>query len=373
MSRVAAGLASDNQEIGAHLTYVPIRAESPSGTCIVVDLGGTRVRAAVCAVEKGRFSILGNVAEALLPVTRGVPLPKETYLRVQADLVASLKPPSGLPLGYCFSYPAAPSLEGDAKLVRWTKEVFVPGTEGQPVGRPLLDALALRGVSCRRVRVVNDTVASLLAGVPSAVAGAGHVGVIVGTGTNVAMALPSAAVPKFPASIQWQGSLPVNLESGNFTPPHLSHVDDAVDAGSEAPGRQRFEKAVSGVYLGRVLAAAAAGSGFDPSSGSRGVVEAAAATDNPALAGAARALLRRSALLTAACLAGASLLLHGNGFRSADIVAEGSLFWGAPGYADAVRTVVEQLVSRHAPGLEVTIRPVEHANLVGSATAALAA
>ncbi len=49
--------------------------------------------------------------------------------------------------------------------------------------------------------------------------------------------------------------IPVNLESGNFHPPFLTAVDNTVDVISGNPGRQRFEKAVSGMYLGDILKA----------------------------------------------------------------------------------------------------------------------
>ena len=41
----------------------------------------------------------------------------------------------------------------------------------------------------------------------------------------------------------------INLESGNFSPPHLTTADDALDRASDNPGAQRFEKAVPGAWL----------------------------------------------------------------------------------------------------------------------------
>ena len=49
--------------------------------------------------------------------------------------------------------------------------------------------------------------------------------------------------------------IPVNLESGNFHPPFLTGVDNTVDVISGNPRKQRFEKAVSGMYLGDILKA----------------------------------------------------------------------------------------------------------------------
>ena len=55
-------------------------------------------------------------------------------------------------------------------------------------------------------------------------------------------------IKKLDPSYNIQGLVPVNLESGNFHPPFLTTVDDTVDAISGSLGKQRFEKAVSGMY-----------------------------------------------------------------------------------------------------------------------------
>jgi len=370
--RMAEGLAADGKEIKGLLTYVPVSRPPADGRpVVVVDLGGTRVRAAVMVFRQGRAEVTAGPRQADLPVRRGEPLALETFLEVQVGLVQSLAPPDGSPLGYCFSYPAVPGRDRDAVLLNWTKEIFVPETEGRPVGRLLLEALARGGVNCSSVTVLNDTVASLLSGVPGPRADA-HLGLIVGTGTNLAALFREEQVPKFPAALKgWKGGLPVNLESGNFTPPYLNEMDDAVDAASGSSAGQRFEKAVSGVYLGRLLKAAVPAAPLDPEQGSLAVVELA--QRDPGQAGSvARAILTRSARLVAATLYGLTAFLRPQGGR-VRIVAEGGLFWGAPGYADQVEETLAELLEA---GLgeempETTIVRVDNANLVGTATAAL--
>ena len=372
--RVREGLARDGCEIRGLVTYVPTAAAPSSGRAVVVDLGGTRVRAAMTSLEHGRVVVERGPVETLLPVTRGEPLDAATYLGVQADLVASLDIPQGLPLGYCFSYPAAPQVSGDAALIKWTKEIFVPGTEGRLMGAMLLEALEQRGVRCCGVSVINDTVASLLAGLTGEVADA-YIGLIVGTGTNTAALFGREVVPKLPADFAWSGPLPVNLESGNFHPPHLTALDDEVDAKSDNPGAQRFEKAVSGAYLGRLLAAAQPDSGFDPESGSAGVVRTAGRSpDEGRPAAAAAAILERSARLVAASLAGVSACLSlGSGGGRVKIIAEGGLYWGAPGYSEVVDSTLAAVLPRIGLGdLTVAISSVAGANLTGSTFAALA-
>lgn len=367
--RILEGLQADGQEIKCLITYARARLPETSEPAVVVDIGGTSVRAALVRYgEKGAVMVKGPLT-ADLPVVRGEPLDREAYFDVQTDLVAQLRPPDGAPLGYCFSYPAAPRPDGDAVLINWTKEIFVPDVEGRAVGALLLKALAARGIHCSSVAVVNDTVASLLAGMGGGKA-AGYIGLIVGTGTNMAPLMAQEDIPKFPSGLTWGAGIPVNLETGNFTPQHLTRFDDRLDTASDNPGQQRFEKAVSGVYLGRLLHAAIPHIGFEAESGSKGVVELASSDQAGPERETAKAILTRSARLTAACLAGLSSLLADKGRIS--IVAEGGLFWGAPGYSDAVSVALASTLERIGlPRLTPEITRIDNANLLGTAIAAL--
>jgi hexokinase len=76
-------------------------------------------------------------------------------------------------------------------------------------------------------------------------------GLIVGTGTNMASLMRSDKIAKL--KTKESGLIPVNLESGNFYPPYLTDVDNQVDALSNNKGQQRFEKAISGGYLGKIF------------------------------------------------------------------------------------------------------------------------
>ena len=161
-----------------------------------------------------------------------------------------------MPIGYCFSYPTESIPGGDARLLRWTKGVDIREMVGQFVGKPLLDYLNEKNkIRFTGVKVLNDTIASLFAGLTDKSYDA-YIGLIVGTGTNMATFIPSDKITKLDPECHVQGLIPVNLESGNFYPPFLTAVDDTVDATSDSLGKQRFEKAVSGMYLGDILKAA---------------------------------------------------------------------------------------------------------------------
>lgn len=361
---VTLGLAQDQQEIKALVTYVA-PTPLPEREALVIDLGGTSVRAARVLVGPEPRIVRGP-AVADLPVVRGVPLPRIDFLAVQTELLGQVSSTRRLALGYCFSYPARSLDDGDAILIHWTKEIFVPGTEGQRVGRLLTEAALAGGVAVGPATVINDTVAALLAGFAGEPAD-GYVGLIVGTGTNMAVSLPYVAIPKFPTGLTWPTPVPVNLESGNYSPPCLNAIDNTIDLASGNPGAQRLEKAVSGAYLGRLLAAAAPGAGFHGESGSAGVV-AVAGDDGPE-APLAAAIIDRSADLVAASLAGLATI-HPRQTATIRVVAEGGLFWGAPGYADRVRGSVAGLLPRLGRG-DTTVEIVrrEQANLLGTALA----
>jgi hexokinase len=88
-------------------------------------------------------------------------------------------------IGFCFSYPAEIMPDCDARLIHWTKQIKVPSVVGTLIGSGLQEQLAKRGFK-RKAVILNDTVATLLAGKSAGVAKdySAYVGFILGTGTN---------------------------------------------------------------------------------------------------------------------------------------------------------------------------------------------
>ncbi|PID57727.1 hexokinase [candidate division KSB3 bacterium] len=374
--RIREGLAHDNREIACLPCYIPLKHIPQKGDALVMDFGGTNVRAALVSLDNRQLHIKrGPVAHAI-PLKRGETLDRESFLNNFSELIASLHPPQDLPLGYCFSYPTASTPDGDARLLRWSKEVFVENTIGRKVGRLLLEHMASQAtpVRCSKVSVINDTVASALAGLMASEADE-HIGLIVGTGHNLAAVLDGKMVPKLAGEIEWTGALPVNLESGNLYPPHLTEYDDQLDARSTNPGKQRLEKAVSGVYLAHLLKIACPESRLEPESGSKGLADLAYRDQHPRSQDSqlARQILTRSAKLTAAALTGLIRIFQdSHTCNSVCIAAEGGLFWGDPHYKDQVaESLQELLASCGMSHISFSCVSVEHANLLGSAAAAL--
>lgn len=361
-ARIEEGLAADLREIRALPAYLAPPSADLEGEAVVVDAGGTNVRAAHVRVGE-RLEILGGPESEELPV-RGAAgaLNAEGFWQLQAKLARQTGAPGGLPLGYCFSYPSSVHEDGDATLLGWTKGVDISGVEGERVGRPLAEAMGAAGVSVRSKVVLNDTVATLLGASLKAEDPSRTIGLIAGTGTNMAAYYAPKAGRKLPAG----GPMAVNLESGNFVPPHLSPVDEAFDAEGGSPGRQRFEKAVSGYALPYLFSRLVPEAGLDPAAGTGPMGELRRSGSGRAQAAAA-ALLDRSADLVAAGLYGVARSLGGS--APITVLAEGSLIWKADGYADRVRARLAELAGRHGPRFE--LKGQADVNLYGSAAAAL--
>ena len=285
-----------------------------------------------------------------------------------------------MPIGYCFSYPAESMLNGDASLIRWTKGVDIKEMLGKPVGQPLRDYLNKEnGDKFTEVKVINDTVASLFAGLTDSSYDA-YIGLIVGTGTNMATFIRPDKIKKLNPEYKGEGLIPVNLESGNFYPPHLTVIDDKVDACSDSKGAQRFEKAVSGMYLGEILKSVFPCDEFEERFDAQKLTNIMNYPDihKKRYVDVSRWIYKRSAQLVAASLAGLVMVLvsHDKSIKKIHLVAEGSLFWSedrkGKNYKDLVSEELRKLlIEFNLSDVHVHISKMKNANLIGSAIAAL--
>lgn len=363
-ARLTQGLAEDGGEIRAIRAHLPPPPAGLTGEALVVDTGGTNMRAALVRFRPDAPpEVYRGPVQAKLPVREGEQLDAAEFYRRQAALATKLDAPSGLPVGYCFSYPSDVLENRDARLIRWTKGVDIPGVEGELVGTGLKDALTEAGLAPTHVAVLNDTVASLLAGSMVFDGEPRHVlGLIAGTGTNMAGYHDGSDAPK----LKSPATMAINYESGNFDPPHLCAADDVVDQGTDHPGQQRLEKALSGYYLPFIWAAILGDAAdLDPHEGTGPLVELRDNGPDGEGREVARLVLQRSADLVAAALAGAGAVYDA---ERIGILAEGTLFWRATGYVDRVQDTLRALAK---PGQRFEILSTDDANLIGAAVAAL--
>jgi hexokinase len=365
--QITEGLGRDGRAVAALPAWLPRPSAGLEGQALVVDIGGTNVRAALVRLgPDGDLSLLAGPIVAAVPGVGDPTVSAADFFDAQARLVAQLSPPAGLPLGYCFSYPARVLPCGDAVLVRWTKDIRVPGVEGQQVGALLRQALERHGIQVGALRVLNDTVAALLAGAmqPDAATFDHGIGLVVGTGSNMAAFFPAVRVGKLEAG-EGAPAMAINLESGNLGLVDLTGWDFELDMASDNPGLQAFEKAVSGRYLPRLLAFASDDpQACDPDEGAGALVGLREAGGGEPAALAAGILDRSADLVACGLAAVLDTLPPGRCL----VAAEGGLFWKAPGYADRVRVTLARLVGSDDL---VRIVGIDDANLAGAAAAAL--
>ena len=390
-AKITEGLTKDGQQIKGLPAYLRRPSGQSNGDAVVLDAGGTNVRAAHISLQGKEVSfIVEPQADRTLmhdAQTPGQVSPAEFFAR-QASLIQKICPAPEFNLGYCFSYPSTNTPDGDAALVNWTKGINVDNMIGVPLRQQLTDALQAQGQTAHHTPILNDTVTTLAAAAWMEPDCDTYIGLIAGTGMNAAGFYRTKQITKLSANEakDWQPDelMAVNLEIGNFHPPFLSHFDDELDAAGldDNPGKQRLEKAIAGKYtaeiFGRIVGREACLAlpdawAFDPEAGSR--THAGHVTQlrryHGVMADVATALIDRCADLTAAALAGVIKSQDLSTPHTVGILAEGTLFWQTEGYRERVEGTLNRLTPSH-----VQVRILQNAsdvdaNFIGAACAAL--
>jgi len=104
--------------------------------------------------------------------------------------------------------------------------------------------------SKKSVVLLNDTVATLLAGVGYKNRSfSSYIGFILGTGTNTSYIEQNSKITK-QDGLGPDGNMIINIESGGMGNVHHGKLDEVFDASTNNPGVHTFEKMISGAYLG---------------------------------------------------------------------------------------------------------------------------
>ncbi|KFO81466.1 Hexokinase-3, partial [Cuculus canorus] len=158
-----------------------------------------------------------------------------------------------LPLGFTFSFPCQQLGLNKAVLLSWTKGFSASGCVGRDVVQMLQEAAQRKNFGLNVVAVVNDTVGTMMS--------CGYddpkceIGLIVGTGTNACYMEEMRNVGTVEGE---QGRMCINMEWGAFGDNGcldniFTDFDLMVDKTTINVGRQRFEKLISGMYLGEIV------------------------------------------------------------------------------------------------------------------------
>ncbi len=388
------GLRGEKSSFPMIPTYLSDEGEIPlDKPCVVIDAGGTNFRRALV-----RFTAEGVQVEQLAKWKMpgiGEPATWETFISFAADAIEPLMQDADC-IGFCFSYQAEILPDMDGRVFRIDKEVVITGCEGKLVGRSLLEELARRGITGKKIVILNDTVAVLLGG-PGAAERAffgGFIGQVSGTGTNTCCSLPAERIVKLGAG--GEKHMIVNLESGMYDGLTPGTFDRLLDEQSHDPGRKAFEKMTAGVYLGelcRDMLKAAAGEGLlsavaTERIGALGWIDSAVIDawacgekldaicrtdeDRAFVQTVCTAMFERSARCMATNLA-AILLLSGEGSdpaRPVCVCAEGSLVQKSRVYRPCLEKLLKEELGGKL-GRHAVLQVSYETTLAGSAAAAL--
>ncbi|XP_060043559.1 hexokinase-2 isoform X3 [Erinaceus europaeus] len=159
-----------------------------------------------------------------------------------------------LPLGFTFSFPCHQTKLDESFLVSWTKGFKSSGVEGRDVVTLIRKAIQRRGdFDIDIVAVVNDTVGTMMT--------CGYddqnceIGLIVGTGSNACYMEEMRHIDMVEGD---EGRMCINMEWGAFGDDGIlddirTEFDQEIDMGSLNPGKQLFEKMISGMYMGELV------------------------------------------------------------------------------------------------------------------------
>ncbi|XP_059586553.1 hexokinase-2 isoform X1 [Alligator mississippiensis] len=241
-------------------TYV---RSTPDGTekgdFLALDLGGTNFRVLLVRVRNGMrrgvemHNKIYSIPQEIMQGT-GEELFDHIVHCISDFLEYMGMKGVSLPLGFTFSFPCQQTNLDEGILLKWTKGFNASGCEGEDVVNLLKEAIHRREeFDLDVVAVVNDTVGTMMTcGYEDPYC---EVGLIVGTGSNACYMEEMRNVELVEGK---EGRMCVNMEWGAFgdngcLDDFWTEFDVAVDEHSLNPGKQRFEKMISGMYLGEIV------------------------------------------------------------------------------------------------------------------------
>lgn len=251
------GLAGHPRSISMQPSFVSRPSGHERGRFVALDLGGTNVRVTVVDMAGDGATRVLSSDSFRLPTTDGDA--SDLFDPVAEFLGGVLDEGTNYSLGFIFAFPIQQLGVRSGRLTKWTKEFTFRGVEGREVVALLQDAVDRRSSSfpslsgVRVSALANDTVGVLAAG--SYLDPRCDMGLIVGTGTNLAVAMPMERIGR---NVETPAGNPnemlINMECGNFDGVRSiqTEYDRQLDAGSDTDG-QMIEKMISGRYIGEIV------------------------------------------------------------------------------------------------------------------------
>jgi hexokinase len=232
-------------------TFIETTRPLPRGQKVIaLDAGGTNLRVALVGFDPSGRPVVEDMTRHRMPGSDGE-IERDAFFDALARTVLPVAGKAGR-IGFCFSYAVEMQPDKDGTLIFFSKEIKAKGVIGERIGAGLVSALRRAGArEPERVVLLNDTVATLLAGRNSAPGRRfdDYIGLVCGTGMNMAYVERNTEIGKR-AGLDPAGSQIINTECGSFGRAPRGRVDLAYDASMAVPGMYTNEKMISGGYLG---------------------------------------------------------------------------------------------------------------------------
>ncbi|VVC35408.1 Hypothetical protein CINCED_3A007830 [Cinara cedri] len=258
------GLGKETNPSSIVKCFVTYVQDLPNGTergkFLALDLGGTNFR--VLLIELGENSYFHMDSE-IFKVPAHIQTGKGTELfdhiaKCLAEFVKkhNLDSKKALPLGFTFSFPLRQVGLTKGYLESWTKGFNCSGVVDEDVVKLLKDAIKRRkDVEIDVCGILNDTTGTIMSCAwknPNT-----KIGLIVGTGCNACYVEKVENAELFDGD-KSKPHVIVNTEWGAFGDDGTmdsirTKYDREIDENSLNPGQQRFEKMISGMYMGEIV------------------------------------------------------------------------------------------------------------------------
>jgi hexokinase len=250
MTEMNRGLAGKKSTLDMIPTYIEVGREVPANKRVIVaDAGGTNFRVATVYFDNDKKPVIENLHMFKMPGIQHE-ISKDEFFKIMAGY---LKDVIGISanIGFCFSYAVEIFPNKDGRLIRFSKEVKAKEVKNQLIGENLNRAIVSMGLGDEKhIVLLNDTVATLVAGIGyQNRTFDSYIGFILGTGTNTCYVEKNTNIKKT-QDLDPSKSQIINTESGDFGKIRQGKIDAAFDKSTVNPGVHKFEKMISGAYLG---------------------------------------------------------------------------------------------------------------------------
>lgn len=391
-AEIDAGLAGRKSSLAMLPSFCDAASGREKGFYLALDLGGTNFRVMLVKLS-GAGTVPAVVAEAKYRLTPGqITGPGDALFDAIAAYVRKFLKDHAFTrpyaLGYTFSFPVKLLGIDEGILIKWTKDFSASGVVGRKIVTLQRQALKRKGVgNVDIVALANDTVGTLQA--RAATDPYCGLGVILGTGFNIAVRVASKRITKGVGGYAGTGMI-INMEAGGFSKslPSTRH-DRRLDRESGNSGQQLAEKMISGKYLPQlarllildlikkdhlfagqvpaVFADTARFAGEHMAILQAGSSEAAQAlarelfgrnltpSERRLLARVCQLVSRRSARIAAALIAGSLKRVERRSKQRVTVAVDGSLFAKYPGYSRLLATAIQELDGPASKGVRLQL------------------